>query len=361
MNNNQTQGAQGGKIKNEIQGRGLFYGVIAVATFIIMAVGATFAYFTATTESTNTSVQTGSTTLKLNYISYESGWMQNDLIPANSTVVEYSFEYQDDTTMKEGDTKPNALCKDDYGNSICSVYVFQVYNSARSPQSVSIDVVSEYNSFASLNAMAYEISLPEDDPESTDDDYDVYYTKENATDGTTVVNGVNDPVFRKDSQTDLAGIKVVDGAGALLDLRSEQNTDVTKTYSPIYINRKGVTKTLLQYKKSDTQIVPSIDINLITYTDILDSPLAEKDRKVGVADNIDIDGGKIKTFALVLYIKNADVDQTVTDASKSFTGKVIVGSGDGSEGGVSGSIGKLEVGKLQSQQTTTNEDEEVGA
>ena len=44
-------------------GKGLFYGVIAVATFIIMAVGATFAYFTATTNSANTAVQTGSTVL----------------------------------------------------------------------------------------------------------------------------------------------------------------------------------------------------------------------------------------------------------------------------------------------------------
>ena len=55
-------------LKNELKGRGLFYGVIAVATFIIMAVGATFAYFTATTNSANTSVQTGSTTLQLHYI-----------------------------------------------------------------------------------------------------------------------------------------------------------------------------------------------------------------------------------------------------------------------------------------------------
>ena len=65
-------------IKNEVKGRGLFYGVIAVATFIIMAVGTTFAYFTATTESMNSAVQTGSTTLQLQYISYGSAWIKND-------------------------------------------------------------------------------------------------------------------------------------------------------------------------------------------------------------------------------------------------------------------------------------------
>ena len=65
MNNNQEQK---GNFFNEFKGRGLFYAVIAIATFIIMAVGATFAYFTASTNSANTSVQTGSTTLQLQYI-----------------------------------------------------------------------------------------------------------------------------------------------------------------------------------------------------------------------------------------------------------------------------------------------------
>jgi len=122
---------------DENKGRGLFYGVIAVAVFIIMAVGTTFAYFTATTNSADTSVQTGSTTLELKYISYEGAWNNKDLIPADTAVVEYSFEYQDDTTIntekEDYETlRHNALCKDDYGNSICSVYVFQVANSANS-------------------------------------------------------------------------------------------------------------------------------------------------------------------------------------------------------------------------------------
>ena len=64
-----------------------------------MAVGTTFAYFTATTNSADTSVQTGSTTLKLQYIGFETAWMNRDLIPADTEVVEYSFEYQNDTTI----------------------------------------------------------------------------------------------------------------------------------------------------------------------------------------------------------------------------------------------------------------------
>ena len=41
----------GMKIKKIDNGRELFYGVVAIASFIVMAVGATFAYFTATASS----------------------------------------------------------------------------------------------------------------------------------------------------------------------------------------------------------------------------------------------------------------------------------------------------------------------
>lgn len=307
------------EIISENKGRGLFYGVIAIATFIIMAVGATFAYFTATTQSMDSSVQTGSTTLELQYISYDTAWMNNDLIPADTPVVEYSFESQNDTTMKDTATKKNAICKDDFGNSICSVYVFQVTNSANSPQAVSLQVVSETNGFSALNAMAYEISLPD---ELTD-----YESTENN-------NGFNDPKFKKNNADATSGaIAVYDGEGNQLD---------DTAFDEIYVNRNGITKKLLKWVESSdptnqTKVMkPAIDRQLITITE--DNEFADaKDRTARIADDITIDGLSTKTFALVLYIKNANVDQTKTDASKTFTGQVIVSSGEGS-GGVSGQI-----------------------
>ena len=192
MNNTQNS-----NIISENKGRGLFYGVIAIATFIIMAVGATFAYFTATTQSMNSSVQTGSTTLQLKYISYGKAWMQDDLIPADTEVVEYSFEQKNDTTIKDETTRNNAICKDDFGNSICSIYVFQVTNSANSPQAVSLEVISETNGFSALNAMAYEISLP-----ANLENYN----------STEKLNKTGDPIFKTASTDDTPGaIDVVDG------------------------------------------------------------------------------------------------------------------------------------------------------
>ena len=102
MNSNQqTNQNSNQNIKNNAKGRELFYGVIAVASFIILAVGATFAYFTATASSSDSAIGAGSTTLELEYISYGSAWSHNDLIPADTNVSEYSIEYQDDTTATE--------------------------------------------------------------------------------------------------------------------------------------------------------------------------------------------------------------------------------------------------------------------
>lgn len=326
---------------SENKGRGLFYGVIAIATFIIMAVGATFAYFTASTNSMNAAVQTGSTTLELEYISYGSAWSQADLIPADHEVVEYSFEEQNDTTVSNEENLSNTLCKDDFGNSICSVYVFQVKNSANSPQSVSLNVVSEVNGFSALNAMTYEISLPEntDDYESTEES-----------------NGSSDPVFRKGSTDETTGaIDVVDGKGTLLE---------EEAYEELYVNRKGVTKTLLKIitsrdEETGTMVkAPAINIPLVAINETNQYTEADN-RTAKVAEDITIDGGQTKTFALVLYIRNANVDQTGTDAKKTFSGQMVVKSGDGLVG-VSGSIGAIgdeQKNNLQSNQTTTEDDD----
>lgn len=358
MDNKNMQGGRG-QVVSENKGRGLFYAVIAVATFIIMAVGATFAYFTATTNSASSSVKTGSTTLKLKYISYESGWMKNDLIPADTEVTEYSFENQNDTTIKPDDDSAsdkkytilkNGLCKDDFGNSICSVYVFQVKNDANSPQTVSLNVVSETNQFASLNAMAYEITLTEDNNAD-------YESKENN-------NGLTDPKFKVNSSDEVNNISVMDGDSNVLDLASQAIEGNKNVYSPVYINRKGVTKTLLKYVESrddslgtsvkkpsiDRLLPPTVDSDGAETNRGDDDDATTKLRTAKISDDIEISGGETKTFALVLYIKNAKIDQTKSDASKEFSGRVVISSGDGSTG-VSGTIGLVneEVkGNLQS-------------
>lgn len=343
MMNDQIPGQNQDVIKdNERKGRGLFYGVIAIATFIIMAVGATYAYFTATTNSGEASVRTGSTTLQLKYISYGDGWMNTDLIPVTSNIAEYSFENQNDTTLGEQDTLNNILCKDDFGNSICSVYVFQVYNNANSPQSVSISLVSTNNTFANLWTMAYALSLP------TDSEQLALYEPNDENH-----NGMFDPQFRKgneDPESDTSNlINVTDANGNIL---SEGTNIMQNQYTPIYVNRKGVVKTLLRIKDSSNESsrIPS-NVKVALPTDA--------STRVTVADDITINGGELSTFALVLYIQETGDDQTAVDAAMEFTGQVVVGSGDGSTG-VTGTISAFNGEGLQSQEGSGSGSEPSG-
>ena len=196
--------------KEKEKGKGTFYGIIAFAVFIIMAVGATFAYFTASTSSSSGSVRTGSASLQLEYISYTSAWLSDKLIPVDTNIAEYSVEQRPNS---EGDK----LCMDDYGNQICSAYVFQVRNNANSPQTVSIKLANDTqeNDFTNLHAMIYEVSKGGS------------YSETAATD---------DPVFATDETeySDGEHVQVQDAGGTAL-----------YEFEPIYVNRLGVTKTLL--------------------------------------------------------------------------------------------------------------------
>ena len=254
MDSNQVNQTQ---IKeNERKGRGLFYGVIAVATFIIMAVGATFAYFTATAQGGSSSVQTRSTTLDLRFISYNDAWKSDNLIPAEDYIVLHSFLNQNDTTLGsntlngpdvagKSDNYNNTLCRDDEGASICSVYVFQVYNSNSSSQSLSIKLGSTNNEFANLWVMGFALSLPSDAT--------VY-------NGTDDHNQDGDPQFltgAEEEGADTSGlITVTKGdSDSTTPLRMGASFDTTNwnnnEYFPIYPNRKDAVKTLWKVTNSE--------------------------------------------------------------------------------------------------------------
>lgn len=124
-------------MENKNNGRGIFYGVIGVATLVVAIIGATFAYFTATI-SQNNAINVGSTTVKLAIGTQESNFKTN-LIPVDTYTVTYDtdgvteksrtpntafYRYPGLTTTGKG----TGTCVDDNGNSICSVYQVEVKN-----------------------------------------------------------------------------------------------------------------------------------------------------------------------------------------------------------------------------------------
>lgn len=309
--------------ENEKKGRGLFYGVVAVATFIIMAVGATYAYFTATAQGASSSVHTGSTTLNLKFISYNDGWMNSDLIPADDYIVVHSFLNQNDTTITNTDKLSNALCKDDNGSTICSVYVFQVYNSNSSGQSLSISLSSENNGFANLWVMGYGLALPTDSEAL------------NTYNGTENNNHLNDPKFLTGNEEEgvdtTSLIQVTDANGNLRQSASFETTKwAEREYFPVYPNRSGVVKTL--WKVTNTEKTSRVSSNV---------KVAVSGERVLVADQYEIAGNSVGTFALVLYIKDTGSDQTADDGGengKEFYGTVIVSTDDNPDAAVTGRI-----------------------
>ena len=107
-------------------GRGIFYGVIGVATLVVAIIGATFAYFTATaTNATNitgnmASVSFGLQVSKVTTADEKLGGM----IPMSNSMVEAAVKNKNDSTSAD---KPE-ICVDDNGNAVCQIYKISVTN-----------------------------------------------------------------------------------------------------------------------------------------------------------------------------------------------------------------------------------------
>lgn len=101
-------------------GYGIFYGVIGVATLVVAIIGATFAYFSATVTEEG-AVTAGATELTLLIKDQVTTGLKNDLIPVLTTGANEALfpRYPGVETTQ---------CKDDSGNSICSVYTFTIAN-----------------------------------------------------------------------------------------------------------------------------------------------------------------------------------------------------------------------------------------
>ena len=95
-------------------GKGLFYGVIGVATLIVAIIGATFAWFTATAAGDQkTTVKSGS--LTINYTD-------------STTMVATNLKPATEAQVKAAYANNNCAHTGDVNESVCSVYQFTVTN-----------------------------------------------------------------------------------------------------------------------------------------------------------------------------------------------------------------------------------------
>ena len=118
-------------------GKGVFYGVIGVATLVVAIIGATFAYFTAS-ASNNATITGNMATVKLSLgvekvttVDESKGGM----IPMSNGMVEQAVG-------KVG----NDVCVDDNGNAVCQIYKITLNNDSSAGQFVDGYVSLKYGS-----------------------------------------------------------------------------------------------------------------------------------------------------------------------------------------------------------------------
>ncbi len=131
----------------ENNGRGIFYGVIGVATLIVAIIGATFAYFSA--SATNDSDVTGTTasgaSLAIAISKVSATGTEKNMVPMLST------DLQKGVT---GVTDKGGSCKDANGNTVCEVFKITVTNGSKD---IGINVKGTMNLASTAKNMKWQL------------------------------------------------------------------------------------------------------------------------------------------------------------------------------------------------------------
>lgn len=115
----------------------ILYLLICLAIIILVGVGSTFAYFSATVGSEEEAVSTTAAEFKIGYTD-DKELIKSHLIPSEEQYVDKSLTRYDDKgnllkpdKKEDGswvDDKRGTVCVDDNNNDICSVYSFTISN-----------------------------------------------------------------------------------------------------------------------------------------------------------------------------------------------------------------------------------------
>ena len=117
--------------RNE-NGRGIFYGVIGVATLVVAMIGATFAYFSAEASTGNSAMTATAANISLEMGTPVTTGLKQNIIPVDETQAGFAtggYVGVGASAGADGKNIPkNKNCVDDDGNEFCSVYTFTLKN-----------------------------------------------------------------------------------------------------------------------------------------------------------------------------------------------------------------------------------------
>ena len=139
-------------------GRGVFYGVIGVATLVVAIIGATFAYFTAS-ASNNATITGNMATVKL-ALSVEKVTTVDEekkgMIPMSNGMVEAAVN-----------DAQNDVCVDDNNNAVCQIYKITLTNDSSAGQFVDGYVALKYGSGTPTDYTTYDVAAKFDNVTKT--------------------------------------------------------------------------------------------------------------------------------------------------------------------------------------------------
>ena len=253
------------------KGNGIFLGVIGVATLIVAIIGATFAYFSASTSSANNAISVNSTQLSLGY-SDDTSKLKTNLIPATDEIAKFGAT---DTTH----INTKGACIDDNGNEVCGVYDFFVGNpSGTTAQKIYANITVVTNTFTNL-----------------------YFTILDET-GTAVIPATSFK-FDSDDTNKTAG-------------DTKTNADGTVTYT----EKEG--KAVLELKALEQTLLASpSEVAADNKNDASKYTLKES----GTDKNF-------RKYKVIIWIRESGKDQTKVDAGQAFSAGINITTGGGGTG-----------------------------
>lgn len=293
-------------MENNNNGRGVFYGVIGVATLIVAIIGATFAYFAAQTNTEDNAVRAEAAIIELDIATHSATNLGANMIPveadgttkskvpgASDAATEYAGLFPRFPSAGSSDTNDagREACEDLLGNRICSIYTFTVSNPSTASQQIFGFLTVKNNTFGNLKYAVFK--------------------------GTPTEIGATTDKWKVLDSDKVAGYTPVDGnynvaAGGIV--KAMADVPKTATSNPGDFNATSET---------DNRYIPAMTVTL-----------AADDKQTGGNDEV--------TYTVLLWIEETGENQTEADSSedgttaKSFEGGIFINTGG--ESGVTATL-----------------------
>ena len=137
--------------------RGIFLGVLSVATLIVSIIGATFAYFVANASGTTGAAQAGAANVANTLTFSEVVDYRQNMIPVTETIMKTSYKRTEAATGKgTGRCEGYSAAGGNTVYNLCSIYQFTVSNTASIAQTIYASLTANTNTFTNLKYCIFE-------------------------------------------------------------------------------------------------------------------------------------------------------------------------------------------------------------